>query len=128
MQRRGCLRLACLSGALVAWVGCASSGPQGESARTSVGRIPTHSAPAEDAVTAPAASMPEPGAAEAPEPAAPPATHSALRPIPPNTAVLHIGDSFVLAGFSQALKPRMKAIGARYEVRSEQSSYTVTWA
>ena len=49
-------------------------------------------------------------------------------PIPPNTAVLHIGDSFVLAGFSQALKPRMKALGARYEVKSEQSSYTVTWA
>jgi hypothetical protein len=49
-------------------------------------------------------------------------------PIPPNTAVLHIGDSFVLAGFSQALKPRLKELGVRYEVRSEQSSYTVTWA
>ncbi|HSO00260.1 MAG TPA: SGNH/GDSL hydrolase family protein [Candidatus Nanopelagicales bacterium] len=49
-------------------------------------------------------------------------------PIPPNTAVLHIGDSFALAGFAQALKPRLKALGARYEVKSEQSSYTVSWA
>jgi hypothetical protein len=49
-------------------------------------------------------------------------------PIPRNTAVLHVGDSFVLAGFSQALKPRLKELGVRYEVRSEQSSYTVTWA
>jgi hypothetical protein len=42
--------------------------------------------------------------------------------------VLHVGDSFVLAGFAQALKTRMKPLGVRYEVRSEQSSYTVTWA
>ncbi|AKT40008.1 SGNH/GDSL hydrolase family protein [Chondromyces crocatus] len=49
-------------------------------------------------------------------------------PIPPRTAVLHIGDSFTLAGFAQALKPRMKALGVRYEVKAEQSSYTVTWA
>jgi lysophospholipase L1-like esterase len=42
--------------------------------------------------------------------------------------VLHIGDSFALAGFAQALKPRLKALGVRYEVKSEQSSYTVTWA
>jgi len=49
-------------------------------------------------------------------------------PIPPNTAVLNVGDSFLLAGFSQALKPRMVALGVRYEVKSEQSSFTVTWA
>src|SRR5262249_5473361 len=49
-------------------------------------------------------------------------------PIPPNTAVLHIGDSFALAGFAQALRPRMKALGVRYEVKSEQASYTTTWA
>jgi hypothetical protein len=42
--------------------------------------------------------------------------------------VLHIGDSFALAGFSQALRPKMKALHVRYEVRSEQSSYTVSWA
>jgi lysophospholipase L1-like esterase len=61
---------------------------------------------------------------EAPEPAAalPPP------PIPPGTAVLHIGDSFALAGFAQGLKPHMKALKARYEVRSEQSSYTNGWA
>jgi hypothetical protein len=49
-------------------------------------------------------------------------------PIPPNTAVLNIGDSFLLAGFAQALKPKMKELGARYEVKSEQSSFTVSWA
>jgi hypothetical protein len=41
---------------------------------------------------------------------------------------LHIGDSFTLAGFAQALRPRMNALKARYEVRSEQSSYTIGWA
>ena len=49
-------------------------------------------------------------------------------PMPKNTAVLHIGDSFVLAGFAQALKPKMKELGVRYAVKSEQSSYTTTWA
>ena len=69
------------------------------------------------------------GPAESPA-AAPPAAEAAKEPapIPKNTAVLHIGDSFVLAGFSQALKPRMKELGVRYEVRSETPSYTVTWA
>lgn len=42
--------------------------------------------------------------------------------------MLHIGDSFLQAGFAQALKPRMKELHARYEIRSEQSSYTTTWA
>lgn len=32
-----------------------------------------------------------------------------------------------MAGFSQALRPKMKAVGALYEVRSEQASYTTTW-
>ena len=49
-------------------------------------------------------------------------------PIPPNTAVLNIGDSFLLAGFAQALRPRLNALGVRYEVKSEQSSFTVSWA
>lgn len=42
--------------------------------------------------------------------------------------MLHIGDSFTLAGFAQALKPRMKALGVRYEVRTETSSFTTTWS
>jgi lysophospholipase L1-like esterase len=42
--------------------------------------------------------------------------------------VLHVGDSFTLAGFAQALKPRMKALGVRYEVRAETSSFTTTWS
>lgn len=48
--------------------------------------------------------------------------------VPPNTAVLHIGDSFALAGFAQALRPRMQALGVRYAVKAETSSYTTTWA
>jgi GDSL-like Lipase/Acylhydrolase family len=44
------------------------------------------------------------------------------------TLILHIGDSFAVAGFAQALKPRLKALGARYEVRAETSSYTTSWA
>jgi lysophospholipase L1-like esterase len=49
-------------------------------------------------------------------------------PILRNTAVLHIGDSFAVAGFVQALRPRMKALGVRYEVHAETSSFTTTWA
>jgi hypothetical protein len=63
----------------------------------------------------------QPGTTTPPAQEAPP-------PIPPNTVVLHIGDSFLQAGFAQALKPKMKALGVRYEIRSEQSSYTTTWA
>jgi hypothetical protein len=48
--------------------------------------------------------------------------------IPPGTVVLHIGDSFALAGFAKALKPKMKALGVRYEVRAETSSFTTTWS
>jgi hypothetical protein len=78
-----------------------------------------------------AAPPPVPTTASAPAPAvdppaAPPATPPP--PIPPGTAVLHIGDSFALAGFAKSLKPRMKALGVRYEVRAETSSFTTTWA
>jgi hypothetical protein len=48
-------------------------------------------------------------------------------PIPARTIVLHVGDSFLMAGFAQTLRPKMKELGAHYEVRSEQSSYTTTW-
>jgi len=48
-------------------------------------------------------------------------------PIEPRTVVLHIGDSFLMAGFSQTLRPKMKAVGALYEIHSEQASYTTTW-
>ena len=51
----------------------------------------------------------------------------AALPIEPRSVVLHIGDSFLMAGFSQALRPKMKAVGALYEVRSEQASYTTSW-
>jgi lysophospholipase L1-like esterase len=61
-------------------------------------------------------------------PSEPPAKPAAPPPIPTGTAVLHIGDSFAVAGFAQALKPHMQALGVRYEVRAETSSFTTTWA
>lgn len=104
-------------------VGTASGGPssgQGEPSK-----------PAANPTTSPAASTAEPTSSAPTSSAtasAPPEPPPEPPPIPPNTVVLHIGDSFLLAGFAQALRPRMKALGVRYEVRSEQSSYTTTWA
>jgi len=40
--------------------------------------------------------------------------------------VLHIGDSFAQAGFSQALKPLFEEAGARYVLRARQSLYIPT--
>lgn len=51
----------------------------------------------------------------------------AALPIEPKTVVLHVGDSFVMAGFSQSLRPKMKSVGALYEVRGAQATYTTTW-
>jgi hypothetical protein len=76
-----------------------------------------------------APAMPPAASAEAPSPAPAPAPAPAAPPeIPKGTAVLHIGDSFALAGFAKALKPKMKALGVRYEVRAETSSFTTTWS
>lgn len=57
-----------------------------------------------------------------------PLSPSVPPPIPKGTVVLHIGDSFTFAGFAQALRPRFVAVGAKYEVRGEQSSFTTTWS
>lgn len=40
--------------------------------------------------------------------------------------VLHVGDSFVDSGLSQALKPRFEALGARYVSIAQTSGYTTT--
>jgi hypothetical protein len=84
-------------------------------------------APSAGAPSSPAAASSPP---PADEPASPPpnAAGAALPPIPPGTVVVHIGDSFALAGFAKALKKRMKALGARYDVRAETSSFTTTWS
>lgn len=111
----------------------AACGPTPGAETPNASPLPAVSASAAPPVTA-AATAPvvtaDPAPTEAPvasvEPAPPPP--KAPPPIPPNTAVLNIGDSFLLAGFAQALKPKMKEVGARYEVKSEQSSFTVTWA
>ena len=58
---------------------------------------------------------------------APVPTAPAAPPIEPSTVVLHVGDSFVMAGFSQTLRPKMKSVGALYEVRGAQATYTTTW-
>lgn len=72
-----------------------------------------------------ASAEPAPAPAAAPAPAvAEPAPLS----VPPNTAVLHVGDSFAVAGFAQSLRPRMEALHVRYAVKAETSSFTVTWA
>lgn len=42
--------------------------------------------------------------------------------------ILHVGDSFVHSGLTQALKPRFKALGAKYEVRAEHSTNSLDWA
>ena len=41
---------------------------------------------------------------------------------------MHVGDSFVEAYFSQRLKPRFRAAGARYFADATKSTYTTTWA
>lgn len=48
-------------------------------------------------------------------------------PIPPSTAVLHVGDSMVPM-LAKALRPRFRALGVRYEMKFEQSTFTSTWA
>lgn len=92
---------------------------------------PAQAEPPPSLAPAPPAAAPSLLPAAAPPPPAPlaPAAETAKPPpIPTGTAVLHIGDSFALAGFAKALKPRMQALGVRYEVRAETSSFTTTWS
>jgi lysophospholipase L1-like esterase len=88
-----------------------------------VGVAPGAASSAVASSAAPAEALPAPVASASPAEPGP-----ALPLIPRGTAVLHVGDSFALAGFAQALRPHMKALGVRYEVRSEQSSFTTTWS
>ena len=48
--------------------------------------------------------------------------------LPRGTAVLHVGDSFVHSGLTQALRPKLEALGARYEVHAEKSTNSLDWA
>ncbi|WP_437593675.1 SGNH/GDSL hydrolase family protein [Sorangium sp. So ce1000] len=114
-----------LAGVAAAGIGCGAAPPHAQSEAA-----PPH-APHAQTEAAPAAARP----AEAPAPAeaavAPPRGDAAAPQefaVPPNTAVLHVGDSFAVAGFAQALRPRMQAHRVRYAVKAETSSYTVTWA
>ena len=116
---------------LILVAGLAACGPRSEPETPPPAKPATSSSPVTTATatTAPVASaLPsaDPAPVASAEPAPPPPEPPP--PLPPNTVVLDVGDSFLLAGFAQALKPKMKEVGARYEIRSEQSSYTVTWA
>lgn len=44
------------------------------------------------------------------------------------TRVLHVGDSFVSSGLSQALDSHFRSVGANYSVHSRASSTTNMWA
>lgn len=98
-----------------------ASSPQALPTAEALAPSPANTEPPTSPEPAPTAQAPLGAAPQGPEEGAAPA-------IPAGTAVLHFGDSFVLAGFAQALRPRMKTLGVRYAVKSEQSSYTVTWA
>lgn len=58
-------------------------------------------------------------------------SHPTLPPVadlPRGTAVLHVGDSFVHSGLTQALRPKLEALGVRYEVHAEKSTNSMDWA
>ncbi|WP_437627088.1 SGNH/GDSL hydrolase family protein [Sorangium sp. So ce1151] len=119
-----------LAGLAVAGMACGGSGgapaPGLRVASAPAGLPPAGAEPPAAGLPGAAASPAPSGAAAAargPDDRAPPAFT-----VPPNTAVLHVGDSFALAGFAQALRPRMQALRVRYAVKAETSSYTVTWA
>ncbi|WP_438030064.1 SGNH/GDSL hydrolase family protein [Sorangium sp. So ce233] len=116
-----------LAGLAAAGIACGAAPPPGPSAVEPPAAPPPGAEPAAAGVPEAAAPLAPAGASSAgasgPDGGAP----SAFT-VPPNTAVLHIGDSFALAGFAQALKPRMQALRVRYAVKAETSSYTVTWA
>ncbi|WP_437900526.1 SGNH/GDSL hydrolase family protein [Sorangium sp. So ce124] len=111
-----------LAGVAAAGIACGAAPAPAPSPGAAAAPAPPSEASAPAAARPPAASAPV-EAASAPPAAAPPAFE-----VPPNTAVLHVGDSFAVAGFAQALRPRMQEHRVRYAVKAETSSYTVTWA
>lgn len=105
-----------------------AEGTPTEGAAPALDANPARSAAAAGSPTPALSSAEAQGEAAAPS-AEPSASVAAAPPsIPRGTAVLHVGDSFAVSGFSKALRPRMEALGARYEVRAETSSFTTTWA
>jgi hypothetical protein len=48
--------------------------------------------------------------------------------LPKGTSVLHVGDSFVHSGLTQELRPKLEALGVRYEVHAEKSTNSLDWA
>ncbi len=134
----GAGRLARALSAGVLVVGCGGGPVPPLSAPAMLAAAPSVLAPASAAAGGEVESAPSarsakgaPGAVDLAKPAqsaGPADPPPAPPPIPKGTVVLHIGDSFTLSGFAQALKPRFLGVGARYEVRAEQSSFTTTWS
>ncbi len=48
--------------------------------------------------------------------------------LPKGTVVLHVGDSFVHSGLTQGLRPKLEALGVRYDVHAEKSTNSLDWA
>lgn len=125
--------LACAAG-LVALAACAPDAPPrrprapaAEVARPAVPPAAPDEAPPV-APARPAAGRAAPAAADEGSPAPAAAkTRPEPPPIPPSTAVLHVGDSMV-PSLARALRPHFKALAVRYEMRFEQSTFTSTWA
>lgn len=65
-----------------------------------------------------------PAAPEDAEPQQPPAPADPRK----GTRIVHFGDSFVSAGLSQALQPKLDELGVTYKVYSHASSTTNSWA
>ena len=101
------------------WVACGGSAPH-ESAAVAATPAVIATPPATTATAASADPAPPVSSSVA---AAPP-----VDPLPPGTTVLHVGDSFVHSGLTQALKPKLDALGVRYEVRAEKSTNSLDWA
>jgi hypothetical protein len=108
-------------GVLAFSMGCGSAEPTPASAPHAALAAPSAMPSAE---ATPVAAMLTPPSAD---PVAAPAAKEPP-PIPAGTMILHVGDSFVHSGLTQALKPKFKALGAKYEVRAEKSTNSLDWA
>lgn len=116
-------------GALLACAGCggANEAPRPAEALAPVSAAqpaaaaPSVTATSVSAETASLAPPTESAVPAAPPPAAPP-------PLPKGTVVLHVGDSFVHSGLTQGLRPKLEALGVRYDVHAEKSTNSLDWA
>ncbi len=102
---------------------CAASAPP-----TTTATEPSSTA-APDPVAAVSAAAP---AASSEPPTVAPSASAEVKTIAPalpkGTVVLHVGDSFVHSGLTQGLRPKLEALGVRYDVHAEKSTNSLDWA